>query len=73
MVPILLTVRGGDNTTLQESSGDVNFQYRVSLISMESIVMLEQLETSSLEITQFYLRESSLSDLDDFKVLFLLS
>ena len=34
VVQVSLTVRGGDGTTLQESSGDVNFQYRVSLIEL---------------------------------------
>ncbi len=34
MVPVSLTVMGGDGTTRQESSGDVNFEYRVGLISM---------------------------------------
>ncbi|XP_071784059.1 plexin-B-like [Asterias amurensis] len=33
VVQVSLTVRGGDGTTLQESSGDVNFQYRVPSIT----------------------------------------
>ena len=33
VVPVSLTVRGGDGTALQESKGNVNFQYRVSLIT----------------------------------------
>ncbi|XP_071784047.1 plexin-A4-like isoform X2 [Asterias amurensis] len=33
VVPVSLTVRGGDGTTLQESKGIVNFQYRVPSIT----------------------------------------
>ncbi|XP_071784057.1 plexin-B-like isoform X2 [Asterias amurensis] len=33
VVPVSLTVRGGDGTTLQESKGNVNFQYRVPSIT----------------------------------------
>ncbi|XP_033647406.1 plexin A3-like isoform X2 [Asterias rubens] len=33
VVPVSLTVRGGDGTALQESKGNVNFQYRVPSIT----------------------------------------